>query len=119
MNHLLAPETSVQIFFKTGISVEGVVQSFTEKLLILKALQGPNNIMVFNPTENILMIKIIAKQTLAPPVGVPQSTEEKVKAKIKNHLEHVQEEKQQIAQRLGNRPSISEITQRYKNIWSK
>lgn len=55
-------EAQVKIFFTNGMTAEGVVISCDTQEMILKNINSDNLLTIFNPRENILMIKAVVKE---------------------------------------------------------
>ncbi|HVI43053.1 MAG TPA: hypothetical protein VM577_20795 [Anaerovoracaceae bacterium] len=53
---------TVKIFLKNGMTVEGWVQEQNEEVLVLKSPQSKNLLIVYKPSENLLMVHVILDQ---------------------------------------------------------
>src|SRR3990167_6463563 len=58
MNYIIK-DMVVKVYFKEGISVEGVVFEWNDNLAILRALNGNNKLLIYRPTDNAFMVKIL------------------------------------------------------------
>lgn len=61
----------IKIFFKNGASVEGVVVFWNDRKALLRSTEADNKMIIYNPAENVLMIKLIAGEIISeenPPV---------------------------------------------------
>lgn len=118
-------DTVVHVYFKTGTSVEGVVVVWYSDYVVLRAIGGVNNIVIYNPQENLLMVKIINQSAPASAPALPPHEEEEEEPlrelkPVKEKLKQARVEKDNLAKRLREPPrNIAPQFFRYKQPWVK
>lgn len=128
--------TLVQVYFKTGVVVEGVVVSWHAHYAILRAPGGVNNIVIYHPPDNILMVKVVNAPPVPKTIPQPQRqleeeqeelvplppvkrAKERVKAVATERVGQVQKEKKKVASRLREAPkNVAPQLPRYQEPWS-
>src|SRR3990167_7863570 len=73
MNYLIK-DMVVKVYFKEGISVEGVVFEWNDNLAILRALNGNNKLLIYRPTDNAFMVKILNESSPPHVVSLDAAT---------------------------------------------
>lgn len=119
-------DTVVHVYFKTGTSVEGVVVVWYSDYVVLRAIGGVNNIVIYNPQENLLMVKIVNQPAPTSAPALPPHEEEEEEEPIrelkpvKEKLKQAREDKVNLAKRLREPPrNIAPQFFRYKQPWGK
>jgi len=71
------PNQTVKIFFaNSSLQVEGIVFFWSNEKVILKTLDNDSSLIIYNPSSNILMVKIIDQAKKSPSV-MTQDLQEK------------------------------------------
>ncbi len=131
--------TLVQVYFKNGTSLAGIVVNWSNENVILQAPNGDNNILIYYPADNLLMVKIINSgpsyqavdylennTEVAPPVHVEHDSKarssdlkERTKEKVQGHLESNLNQRKNFASRMRNTApkNIAPQVERYKTPW--
>ncbi len=52
-------DSLVKVYFKNGTVIEGVVLTWNDKKGLLRSPGGNNRMIIYNPIENVMMIKLI------------------------------------------------------------
>lgn len=136
----------VTIYFKNSMSLSGVVLSWTTDYIIIKAQQGNNKIVIYNPKENVLMVKVnydsVPSEQPASQASMAHNEDEdedegeedtdtedeeeevhKVKATMKKPLfkkiKEIEQQKKFLSNRLKTQPENIPELNRYKNVVSE
>lgn len=70
-------DSLVKIYFKNGTIIEGVVLAWNDKKGLLRSVGSSNRMIVYNPAENVMMVKLILSEEVKalPPEPPPESEE--------------------------------------------
>lgn len=121
---IFVPKDSlVKIYFKNGTVIEGIVLTWSDKKGLLRSLSGDSRMIIYNPIENVMMIKLLPTneeevtyqepvkvKQITPPVDLVDSSppklfvreaqSDRVKRLVDDRLSKVIQEKKSIAQAL-------------------
>ena len=61
-------DKKVKIFFKNGLTAEGVVIEWTDKKSILKSEASDNILIINNSIDNVIMINVSCNKTTPEPI---------------------------------------------------
>lgn len=60
---ILLQDKKVRVIFKNGMSVDGVVQEWSNDLSILKNEENDNLLMIYETSSNVMMVQVIVEET--------------------------------------------------------
>lgn len=116
-------DSLVKIYFKNGTVIEGIVLTWSDKKGLLRSLAGDSRMLIYNPVENVMMIKLLPSdeeeiiyqepvkvEQVIPPVNLVDASPPKIFAReaqtdrakrlVNDRLSKVIQEKKSIAQAL-------------------
>jgi hypothetical protein len=119
-------DSLVKVYFKNGTVIEGVVLTWNDKKGLLRSPGGSSRMIIYNPIENVMMVKLIisdqevieevlhqksisVEQAIPPMKSVPddspeissgESIDERTEKLVKYRLSRALQEKQSIAESL-------------------
>jgi hypothetical protein len=64
----------IKILFKTGISVEGIVQSWEPNNYLIKSLDNKSIFIIQNPSEDTLAIVVSLEDFIKPEINLKESS---------------------------------------------
>ena len=79
-------DSLVRIFFKNGTIVEGVVLTWSDKKGLLLASDSQNRMIIYNPAENVIMVKLLLEQPNITPKEMPQQPQEIVEQPVAKEI---------------------------------
>ncbi len=63
MSEVIVPGSLVKVFFKGGLSAQGTVVELSETTLLLKAESCEDLLLINNPKEDLLMIRVFVQKS--------------------------------------------------------
>lgn len=116
MAEVIVPGSLVKVFFKGGLSAQGTVVERSETTLILKAESCEDLLLINNPKEDLLMIRIFVEKP-----GEPQEKQVVAKSTASNRSEFQPEQNLDIKSRTAKLVDLKlkQAEQERKNVSQK
>lgn len=116
----------VRVTFKTGVVVEGILDSFSEKELWLTANNSNIKLVIFKPEDNILMMKIVEpeKEETRQAFEEQQTNNEQFVFEEPEHEPEVHAQKMRSSIDVNKatenlKPKVSTFNQKMKSAFAK
>lgn len=102
----------IKVYFKNGTTLEGIVVIWNDKKGILQSPQNNSRLLIYNPVENVMMLRLFPEEIAEPiELDIPE-IEETETVIIQQNPCPIQEEDQIKPELSSNERSINDRTKR-------